>query len=334
MNDALQLFGFLVLAFLGIVAPIFIILLSVFREGALMLTNQYEMEDKQNQAKIREELEASKQPTEPELSTVLEKTLQKLKTQKKRIRRKLFYLDPTRQILTLFGPFLFSFLCVLLATLLGGTGLWQLLFVLVSVISFGGALYFFQELLKVVIEARKLIDDKESERNTKIIQLMSIVAEKITQQEQITFLKKVHIIIDDVSIMDDSNTITMLVNKMQKLKIGIRNSESIMANDIEIGFEFSSDFIIEKLKSYAFYSDSTKQIVRSYTTRLHAETYLLLGEPLTFTPIKVGKFSIVTWVKAQNIKPERHKVSINVEKPSELEQISQILSEMKDKLGR
>ncbi len=91
MNNALQLFGFLVLAFLGIVAPIFIILLSVFREATLMLTNQYEMESQQNEAKIREEVEASTHPTEPDLSAVLEKSLQKLRTQKRLILRKLCY---------------------------------------------------------------------------------------------------------------------------------------------------------------------------------------------------------------------------------------------------
>ncbi len=196
-------------------------------------------------------------------------------------------------------------------------------------------------MLKVLIEARRIIDDKKTERNAKIIELMSllpdlfsVVAKKLTEQEEKNFLKKVHITIDDVHIKDDSSIITMPVNKIQKLKIGIDNGEIVMANDIEIGFEFGSDFIIEKSDRFRFYSDSTTQIVRAHTTRLQAETHLIINEPLTLTPIKVGKFSIVTWVKAQNIKPQKHNVSFNVEKPSELEQVSQILSEIKDKLGR
>lgn len=49
MDQAFQLFGFLILAFLGVVAPILVVLISMFREGVLKLSNQYESERAQSE---------------------------------------------------------------------------------------------------------------------------------------------------------------------------------------------------------------------------------------------------------------------------------------------
>lgn len=44
MESSLQLFGYLILIFLGIVVPFLIILLSIFQEGISKLTAQYKNE--------------------------------------------------------------------------------------------------------------------------------------------------------------------------------------------------------------------------------------------------------------------------------------------------
>lgn len=56
MEQAIQLFGYLILTFLGIVSPILVILLSLFREGISQLTIQYENEKSQSENNIKEQL--------------------------------------------------------------------------------------------------------------------------------------------------------------------------------------------------------------------------------------------------------------------------------------
>ena len=56
VEQAIQLFGYLILTFLAVPAPILVILLSVFREGRSKLTIQYENERSQSEHNINEQL--------------------------------------------------------------------------------------------------------------------------------------------------------------------------------------------------------------------------------------------------------------------------------------
>ncbi len=82
MEQAIQLFGFLILAFLGIVSPILVILLSLFREGILQLTIQYENEKSQSENNITEQLKKIGEAGKTDLGEI-EQNLNKLKALKK-----------------------------------------------------------------------------------------------------------------------------------------------------------------------------------------------------------------------------------------------------------
>ena len=151
----------------------------------------------------------------------------------------------------------------------------------------------------------------------------------MAEKEDRYFLKNVCISIDDKKIKDSTGEITVFVNKKQDLKIGISNSEVRMAKNVEIGFIFSSDFIIEKISYYSIYTDETKQIVR-YTTRfLQGHTHSNMGH-LIITPIKVGDYKITTFIKAENIESIYRDVNLRVtERP-----VTEIVKEILEKQQR
>ncbi len=53
MQSAIELFGNLVLTFLGFVTPIVGFILSIYQEGTLILKNQYQSERKQAEENIK-----------------------------------------------------------------------------------------------------------------------------------------------------------------------------------------------------------------------------------------------------------------------------------------
>ena len=116
MEQAIQLFGFLILAFLGVVGPILVILLSVFREGISKLTIQYENEKFQSEKNIKEQLKKIAEAENADVKEI-EQSLKSLKALKMIAETKLSYLNPKTQILQLFLPLLIAFLGVILAIL-------------------------------------------------------------------------------------------------------------------------------------------------------------------------------------------------------------------------
>ena len=114
MEQAIQLFGFLILTFLGIVSPILVILLSMFREGISQLTIQYENEKSQSKNNIKEQLKKIVEAGKTDVEGI-EQSLNKLKAIKKTAETKLSYLNPRKQILRLYMPFLISFLGAILS---------------------------------------------------------------------------------------------------------------------------------------------------------------------------------------------------------------------------
>lgn len=306
MEQAIQLFGNLILAFLGVVAPILVILLSISREGISKLTIQYENEKSQSEKNIKEQLKRLAEAEETNV-TEIEQSLKSLKAIKKTAEIKLSYLNPKRQVLRLFIPLLISLLGVILAILNKSNIYYAILSIAVSSICFAYAMVALWKLLDIIIEVRRTIDDDKKDRDMKTIELLSALVEKGTQY----FLKAVYITLDDKNIEDNEGEITISADKKQELKIGITNDETRMAKNIEIGFIFPPDFIIEKTDYYSIYTDKTSQIVRYTTALMHGNTDLHLS-PLIITPIKEGDYKIRTFIKAENIESTHRALNLKV----------------------
>lgn len=295
MEQALQLFGYLIVAFLGFIAPILVILLSMFSEGRSKLSSQYENERLQSEKNIKEQLKKLA-PTEKTDLAEIEQGISKLKAIKKTAESKLSYLNPKKQILRLFILLLISFLAVTQA-MLNTTSISNLcISISISLICFTYAMVVLWKLLNTMIEVRKIIDDDKKEKDTQTINLLSALVEK----QKMPFLRDVAITIDGQRMEGEMGTITFSVDKKQEVKIGISNRESRMAKNVQIGFIFPSDFIIEKTSRYSIYTDKEKQIVRYTTPLIHGNTKLALS-PLIITPLKMDNYPIKTFIKAENI---------------------------------
>lgn len=306
MEQAIQLFGYLILTFLGIVSPILIILLSMFREGISQLTIQYENEKSQSENNIKEQLKRIGEAGKTDVGEI-EQSLNKLKAIKKTAETKLSYLNPKEQILRLYMPFLISFLAVILA-ILNKTNIYYVeLFIAIGLICFVYSMVVLWKLLGIIIEVKKTIDDDKKSIDMKKIELLSALVEKKSEY----FLKAVYINIEDKNIQDDTVKITASVDKKQELKIEIVNYETRMAKSIEIGFMFLLDFIIEKTNYYSIVTSKTIQVVRYKADLIHGKTNLRLS-PLIITPLKEDDYEIKTFIKAENIESTYHNLNLKV----------------------
>lgn len=310
MEQAIQLYGFLVLAFFGVAAPILVILLSVFEEGRLKLVTQYENERSQSENNIKEQLKKLTETKETDV-TEIEQSLKTLKIIKKTAEAKLSYLNPKVQIFRLLIPLLISFLGVILAILNKANVGYLRLYISVSLIFFAYAIFVLWKLTDTIIEVRKTVNNDKKGMNMKIIELLSSLVEK----EDRYFLRDIYVTMDDVKIKDNAGEITMSADKKQELKIRVTNHETQMAKNMEIGFIFPLDFVIEKTSSNSIFTTKTVQVVRYATSLIHGNTYLIL-DSLIITPLKKGDYKIKTFIKAENVKSLYQNLNLKVtEKP-------------------
>lgn len=241
----------------------------------------------------------------------IEQSLNKLKAIKKTAETKLSYLNPRKQILRLYIPFLISFLGVILAILIKTNIYYVGLFIAISLICFIYSIIVLWKLLDIIIELKKTIDDDKKDMDMKTIELLSALGKKSAEY----FLKTVYIKIDDKKIQDGTSEITVSVDKKQELKMGITNLEPRMAKNIEIGFIFPLDFIIEKTDYYSIVTSKTIQIIRYAIDLIHGNTNQLLF-PLIITPLKEGDYKIKTFIKAENIESTYRNLNLKItEKP-------------------
>lgn len=318
MEQAIQLYGFFILSLLGVIAPILVILFSMFHEGMQKLTTQYESERIKSEKNIQEQLKKIGEAEKTDITEV-KSSLKKLEVIKKNAKTKLVYLDPKKQIRKLSIPLVCSFIGVILAILKQN---YAGLFVVVSLMFLTYALFVLWKLLGIIIEVRKITGDDKRETDSRIIELLTALVEKEAQY----FLKKVYIAIDDKNIKDDTGEITIAADKKQELKIGVHNSESRMAKNMEIGFIFPLEFIIEKTDHYSIYTNTTNQIVRYTTTAIHGNTNLKLN-PLIVTPLKEGAYKMRTFIKAENIESVYRDVNLKVTPRPIKEILKDILTE-------
>ncbi|MCK4827828.1 hypothetical protein KA005_69510 [bacterium] len=306
MEQAIQLFGYLILTILGFVLPIVAILLSVYQEGMSKLAQQYKEEVSQSEENLKTIAKSSKTDL-----AAIQQSINELESIKKKARIKLSYLNPRGQIIRLFIPLVFAFLGVVATSILIGTSFYYSLFLLLSLAGFVYALIVLWKLVGIITEVRRIIDADKKDMDSKTIELLSALVEKVEKTGEY-YLKRVHITLEGKDIKDNSTTTTMQVNVKQELKIGIQNHETVMAKNIEIGFDFPSKFIIEKTSGYSIYREEGHQIIRSSENMLHGATHLHLSSPMIITPLEQGNYTVDTFIKAENIESTYRTINFKV----------------------
>lgn len=296
MNQAIELYGLLILTFLGIIVPIVGLLLPIFQDGMSKLTTQYENERLQSEKNIKDQLAKIAAAKETDVINI-RRTLDELESIKRTAERKLSSLKPENQIKGLFIPLLVSFVGVITFLLIESNLYVQVPAVLLSVGLFAYATLRLRNLLHLIVEVRRTIDDDRRARDNKSVELLSAILQRLGAQN---FLKNVYISVNGQDLQDDERQVVLSPNTKQEVKIGIRNSEARLAENIEIGFTFPPDIIVEKKDYYSIFTDETGQIVRYTINFLHGNTHLILG-PLTITALKIGSYKSKTFIKAKNI---------------------------------
>lgn len=309
MEQAIQLFGYLILTMLGFVLPITAILLSIFREGISKLATQYENERAQSEDNIKAQLKKmAKGKTTDE--SAIKRSLKQLKYIKKTAEAKLSYLDPKNQVIRLFVSLILALLGVVITFLLVETNIYYCFFLLISLAGFIYAIVVLWKLIGIIVEVRKIIDTDKKDTDSRTIELLSALAQKIEKTGQY-FLKRVYASLGKGDIKDDSRIITMQTNSKNELKIGVQNHESRMAKNVEIGFIFPNNFIIEKRDYYSIFLDEIQQVIRYETNLIHGNTHNFFS-PLIITPLEKGDYKIRTFIKAETIEATYRDVTVKV----------------------
>jgi len=317
MDQAIQLYGYLVLTFLAFVIPIVAILLSIFNDGITNLAIKFGIEKNESEKKIKDQLKkiADSESTDTYLEEI-KLNLKKLEKNKKNADKKLSYLNPKKQLINLAIPLLLSIIAVIVSLLYIDTNIYvfygaliiSLLLFLYEII----LLYFF---FAVIIEAKTVIDKDKKQTESKFLELLSILVEKAEEETQF-FLKNVNILVDDNIIGQIDGVITISNDKEQELRVSILNKEFRMAKQVQIGFVFTYDFLIEEESYYSIYTAENNRIVRYNQELIHGNTNLNL-RPLIITPLKSGNFDIGTFIHAENIETKSDSFRLEVKEPDD-----------------
>lgn len=323
MDIALQLFGYLILTVLAVVTPIFIVLLSIFQEGVSKLSEQYEIRKSQSEKNLKKQwkkhtqLKKSDKVKEmAEKMKKLKRSIKEIETNKKTAEAKLVYLNPKKQMARLFIILMISFSGVVLASLIKTDIHYTVLIILFSVIFFTIALIILWKLLGIIVEVKKIIDEEKRETETKTVDALLALQEKMTKVKEETsfFLKDVYLKINGKRIKEDEKEeFEFPVNSKRKLEIVFHNEEDAMVKNLRIYIVFPSEFIIEKSKYYSIMTDRNGEQFISYDAdKIHGKM-LVRFSPLIFTAIAEGKYKISTHIKAENIKPIYQNVKFKIE---------------------
>lgn len=320
MKLALELLGNLVLTFLGFVLPVVGLLLPVFQQGFSLLTEQYENKKQQAEENIKTQIKKlGKNGANKDLDTnELQNNLDKLEKIKEEADKKLSLLVPKKQVIRFFVPLVLAFSFIELACFIVNKkivlhhllpSLDKLLFS-ASIFLFIYTLYILWSLLDIIIEAKGAIDEFKSKEERENRQALVSIMKK-TKKGMSYFLEKIYIKAENKKVNQGKPVVTLTAQEKRELEISIKNAERRMAKNLEIGFIFPLDFMIEKKSSYSIYSGKHSQIVRYKTDFLHGDTNLIL-KPLTITPLKTGTYKIKTFINAENIETIDRKFTFKV----------------------
>ncbi len=259
MDEAIKLFGFLILTMLGLTVPVAAILLSVFQKGISNLASQSESERSQAEKNIKDKIKQMSEAGKTD-TTAVQRSLDELKSIEKAAKSKLSYLSPQKLVARLFISIIIALCGVFVALVLAG-GIYKLV-VVISVAAFVYAIYVMWRTMGIMFEAKAAIDAGEQRDTQQITSSLSGILEKIGETTAQYFLKRVSIRLDDTAIEDESFVKILKVNEKLPLEISFVNRESRMTKRVEVGFIFPQEFIIEKSDGYSIARDEKQQVVR------------------------------------------------------------------------
>jgi uncharacterized membrane protein YhiD involved in acid resistance len=317
MDASIQLFGYLILTFVGFVAPIVVLTLSIYHEGSLILQQQYASERENAEGNIKEQLKKISDKQEVE-EREIKKNLKKLKEIKKNAESKLSYLNPKKQIIKLLLPLGIAFLFVEIALISPQSikidkyyvYFLNYFFWLISTLSFGVALFFLWKLVDIIPKVKDASDEKRMKDEQDSRQSMLALLEKATKSAS-PLLTKVNISVEGKEIDSKEIKFSLTAEEKKDLKLVVINHESKMAKNLEAGIILPKSFIVDKSTKYSIYVDESQQIIRYTMDMLQSKTNFILPS-LQITPLAKGEHEITVFIKGENVETFYKKFIMNI----------------------
>lgn len=306
---ALELYGSLIVAILGIVSPILTILISLFPNGVKALATKYENEKKQSEENIIHEAQKKESGKGLDYGT-LGKTLATLKKRKRQAEIKLSYLRPTQFVVRVSTPFITAFIGVIIAAQSPIHSLQFIIALVSSAVAFLAGLCVLWMVLRVLVEVTEIVNQAKISNDEKIIELLSILVDR--SPAETPFIEEAGIKAKfNNKFLKESETFEFSVNRKYEIPVSIENSSNRMAKKVELGLIFPKDFLVESTPNLSIFTDEKSQIVRFNREIIQAQENNLQGE-MSITFLKVGEFKVDTFIKGENIKHHRFSFTLKV----------------------
>ncbi len=317
MDKFLELIAILILTLIGFVLPIVSLLLSVFNDGVQKLSQQYYLEKEASEENIKNQLQKI-QSFETDKIQDIEDNLKELKRIKKRAQNKLNFLDPRKQLLKLFIPLFASFLLFIFYFIVKDAEFNKVFIYGVAIpyitpfigfVLFIWSLSTLWKLLNIITEVVNLVNRDKRQTELKVVELLSNLVEK-TKSQLDFFLKNFSLRIDQKKV-DAKLNIELKSDEKKTLSVSLENFETRMAKEVEVGFIFPTEFMVEKSSSFTVFNDQDSQVIRFRSPIIQGQTHQHFGS-ITITPLKKGKITIRAFVKAENIEATNMNISFNI----------------------
>jgi hypothetical protein len=293
---------------MGFVAPVLSILFSLFPKGVKSLANKYENEIKKSEENLTNE--TNKKKGENLDVPAIEKNLKIIGQNRIQAEDKLSYLNPLRLIPKIFLPFIFSLLGVI--PLFLKVPLWVTLASFsLSFILFLLGLRTLWKSFSVLVEVAEIVNTSKEDNESKQIELLSTLVEKSGDKSLFLDPEKINIKFNDENLITSSKLI-FTINKKYDLSVVIVNSDERMAKNVEVGFTFPLDFLVEKTPNVSsIYTGDNKQIIRFNEDVIQGNEKNIQGN-MQITFLKLGDFPVQVFIKGENIKPKKTSFSIEI----------------------
>ena len=309
MNNIINLCASFILTLIGFVIPILTILLSLFSEGTKALILKYETEKKQSDENISNELKKKESGQELDYKS-LEKTLKKLNKNKKVAEEKLGYLKPIKLVAKISLPLIISYVSLLFLFNNLDFGL-VILLIFISAITFLLSIYFIWKSLIILVEVTGIINETKRNSEDKIIELLSRLIDKNNEDSMFLKPEKINIKLNKILLTETTN-LKYAINVNHSISVSINNSSDLMAKNIEIGFIFPPDFLVERTSNISsIYTEETKQIVRFRQEFVRGNEDNQQGK-MEITFLKDGIHDITAFIKGENFRNKYIKFKIEV----------------------
>lgn len=310
-SNILELCGTLILTLVGFIVPLLAILLSLFPQGTRSLTLKYQNEIKQAKENIISETKKIAQEGESDYNQ-LKSTLKSLERKKLETESKLGYLQPRGLFIKIFFPLAIVFVNILALSLELPTA-WAITVILTSLLIFAFGIRALFISVLVLFEVGEMVNQTKNGNEEKVIELLSLLVEKSGEENLYIASKDIKIIFNE-EVLKAGATLNFAMNVKYQIPVIISNTSNKMAKNIEVGFVFEKDVLIEETNNLSIYTGELSKTVRFNQKAVQAHEDNIQGGGLSVTFLQPGSKEVTVFAKGENVKYHAFLININVVK--------------------